>query len=192
MTDTMAETQMPLFRRALGERFDALPGPIRQMHEVTEASVAEGLSEITRGPTLLARLIGWIARLPAAGSEVPVAVGFTPRNGAELWRRTFGSSGFQTSLEACKRRDGHLIERLWPMAFLLEVPADDRGLTMVMRGMWILGLPMPSLLWPRVVASERVVDGLFAFDVSISAPVAGLVIRYRGQLHPPARAYKPA
>ncbi len=181
----MADVKAPLYRRALGDRFDALPAPIQQMHEVTVASVARGEAEITRGRTALARLIGWFGRLPAGGSDVPVIVEFTPGNGVEQWRRTFGSSGFQTTLGACKRRTGHLVERLWPMAFLLEVPVDDQGLTMVMRGMWVLGLPMPVFLWPRVAASERVVDGLFAFDVSISAPVAGLVIRYRGRLHPP-------
>ena len=188
MTDTMTETQAPLYRRALGERFDDLPAPIRRMHEVTVASVAEGTSEITRGQSFLARLIGWIARLPAAGSEVPVTVDFMPENGVERWRRTFGSSGFQTTLGPCERRKGYLIERLWPMAFLLQVPSDHQGLDMVMRGMSVFGIPIPSFLWPRIAASERVVDDLFAFDVAISMPVAGLVIRYRGRLHPPRTA----
>lgn len=188
MTDTTADTQAPLYRRALGDRFDELPATIRQMHQITAASVAEGRSEITRGTSVLARLIGWIARLPAAGSEVPVVVNFTPRNSLEIWRRSFGKSGFQTTLEACKYRKGYLVERLGPMAFLLEVPADEQGLTMVMRGMRVLGMPMPSVFWPRITASEQVVGGLFAFDVAISAPFAGLVIRYRGRLHPPRPA----
>lgn len=185
MADTMADIQAPLYRRALGDRFDDLPAPVRQMHEISTASVAEGMSEITRGQSVLARLIGWIARLPAAGSEIPVTVNFTPRNGRERWRRTFGSSGFQTTLGACERRRGHLIERLWPMAFLLEIPSDHRGLDMIMKGMSVFGIPMPGFLWPRIAASERVVDGLFAFDVAISMPLAGLVIRYRGRLRPP-------
>ena len=185
----MADIVPALFRRVLGDRFDQLPAPIRQMHDVAVASIAEGESEITRGRSVAARLIGWIARLPAAGSEIPVTVDFTPRDGAEEWRRTFGSSGFQTTLEACNRRKGHLIERLGPMAYGLEVPADDQGLAMVLRGMTVFGLPMPRLLWPRISAFERVEDGLFAFDVSVSVPVGGFVIRYRGRLNPP-RAVK--
>lgn len=181
----MSDPEMPLYRRALGKQFDEMPTPVRQMHEVTGASVARGQSEITRGRSVLARLIGWVARLPAAGSDVLVTVDFIPRDGVEQWRRTFGSSGFQTTLEASRRHEGHLVERLWPMAFLLEVPADEKGLTMELRGMWFMGIPMPGFLWPHIAASERVVEGLFAFDVSISAPVAGLVIRYRGRLHPP-------
>ena len=155
------------------------------MHEISVASVAEGVSEITRGRSLIAKAIGWVARLPAAGTEIPVSVLFAPRDGAELWRRTFGSSGFQTVLSAAERAPGHLSERLGPMRFLLHVPADENGLSMVIAGMTVFGLPMPSMLWPRVAATERVEDGRFAFDVSVSAPIGGLIIRYRGRLDPP-------
>lgn len=184
----MTDAEAPLFRRVLGDRFDRLPRPIREMHDLAVASVSEGVSEITRGRSVPARMIGWIARLPAAGSDIPVTVHFLPGNGAEQWRRSFGPSKFQTTLEASDRLEGHLIERLGPIGFLLEIPADDRGLAMIMRGMTVFGLTMPRILWPRIAAFERVVDGLFAFDVSVSVPICGFVIRYRGRLRSPQAA----
>jgi len=181
----MADADAPLFRRVLGERFDLLPPPIRQMHDIRTTSVAAGMSEVIRGSSFLARFIGWIARLPEAGPDIPVSVAFTRQNGAERWHRTFGASAFQSTLAASERRAGHVVERLGPMAFLLEIPADDQGLRMVLRGMSVLGIPVHRMVWPRISASERVEDGLFAFDVSVSIPVGGLVIRYRGRLQPP-------
>ena len=180
----MADADAPVFRRVLGDRFDLLPPAIRQMHDLRTTSVASGSSEVVRGSSFLARSIGWIARLPAPGADIPVSVTFTPRNGAERWHRTFGASEFRTTLAACDGRAGYLVERLGPMAFLLEIPTDDQGLRMVLRGMTVFGIPVPRMVWPGIAAAERVEHGLFAFDVSISIPIGGLVIRYCGRLQP--------
>lgn len=178
-----------LYRRVLGDGFDRLPAPVRRMHEISEASTATGQAEITRGQSAVAGLIGWLARLPAAGTDVPTTVLFSPADGSELWRRTFGRSSFQTVLSAAPGRPGHLVERLGLMRFLLRVPVDDdQGLSMILAGMTVLGIPVPRMLWPRIGATERVEDGLFAFDVSVSAPIGGLIIRYRGRLRPPEPA----
>ena len=189
----MPEPQ-PLYRRVLGDGFERLPPPVRRMHDIAEPSTAEGRAEITRGRSLMAAIIGWLARLPAAGSDIPTTVQFSPRDGSELWRRTFGGSSFQTVLSAVPGRPGHLVERLGVMRFLLEVPVDDRGLSMLIVGMTVLGIPVPRMFWPRIGASERVEDGLFAFDVSVAAPIGGLIIRYRGRLRPPEpdRGARPA
>ncbi len=178
----------PLYRRVLGAGFDRLPPQIRQMHDIAVPSMAEGVAEVTRGQSMIARLIGWLAHLPDAGSDIPVQVLFAPRGGAEFWRRSFGGSGFQSVLGPAPGRAGFAIERLGPMRFLLAVPVDDEGLSMVLEGMSVFGVPVPRALWPRVRATERVVDGRFAFDVALSAPVGGLIIRYRGQLRPPRPA----
>ncbi len=175
----------PVFRRALGTGFDRLPPQLRQMHDIAAVAKADGVAEIIRGRSPTARVIGRLAGLPAAGSEVPVTVLFAPRDGAELWRRTFGGVSFQTILTASPDRCGHLVERLGPMRFLLRVPIDDQGLIMVLVRMTVFGLPVPKALWPAIEASERVEQGQFAFDVSVSAPLGGLIIRYRGRLQPP-------
>lgn len=49
---------------------------------------------------------------------------------------------------------------------------------------WRLGaLPLPSALAPRTRAHEEVDEqGRFIFDVEISAPLIGRLVRYRGWL----------
>jgi hypothetical protein len=43
---------------------------------------------------------------------------------------------------------------------------------------------MPLFLGPRSKAEESARDGQFCFDVRISHPLTGLIVRYRGQLTP--------
>lgn len=177
--------EAPLFRRILGDDFDRMPAPIREMHDLRHDSVAVGVSEIARGQSVVARLIGMVTGLPPAGAEVPVSVTFALRDGTEVWRRDFDGRGFRTRLGAAAARPGHVVERYGPTAFLLELRADGAGLDLLVRRMTAFGLPVPRALWPRVVASERVVDGQFAFDVTMNLPFGGLLVRYRGRLQPP-------
>ena len=58
----------------------------------------------------------------------------------------------------------------------------------VRRG-WFLGIPLPKFLLPGSDSREYVADGVFRFDVSLSAPFGGgLIVRYRGSLVPDREA----
>lgn len=183
----MAERRTALYRRALGAAFDVLPVEIREMHEVLEPTTAVGRCEIMRGTNGLTYRLGDLFGLPPAGAAVPLSVRFLPEAGREVWRRDFGGVGLRTTQEACSGRPGHLIERLGPLAFLLEVPVNSEGLRLVLRRVWFCGLPVPRVLWPRIDAGERVVEGSFAFDVRVGLPLLGLLVHYRGRLRGPNR-----
>ncbi|MEM7223641.1 MAG: DUF4166 domain-containing protein [Pseudomonadota bacterium] len=177
----MPERKAPLYRQVLGVQFDRLPGKIQSLHDVTAPVTVSGLCQIRRGAHPLARLFGCLMGLPSAGSDVPVTVTFQPSRGGETWQRHFGGVGLR-SHQSAARRPGHLIERIGPMNFLLEPRARPEGLDLVLCRVWILGLPVPRRLWPLVEANERVREGLFAFDVAIRLPLAGLLIHYQGWL----------
>jgi hypothetical protein len=79
-----------------------------------------------------------------------------------------------------------IVERFGPFAFgLAAVLADDR-LHLVLRRWSFLGLPLPLWLAPGGEAYESVADGRFHFHVEFGHPLAGLIVRYRGWLAPPA------
>ena len=177
----MPDLSMPLYRRVLGPDFDRLPGKIRALHDVTEPVTAAGLCQIRRGDHPLARLFGRIFGLPPAGRDVPVTVTFKPKGGCEAWQRHFNGVGL-TSHQSAARRPGHLIERFGLMTFLLEPRARPEGLDLRLCRVTLLGIPVPRRLWPLVEASERVLEGLFTFDVAIRLPMAGLLIHYKGWL----------
>jgi len=172
---------VPLYARAMGERFDRLPPAVRVMHELYGDSGAAGEGTIQRGPNPIARLIGWLVGFPPAGTY-PLHVAFAERNGAETWTRRFGPHRFHSKLS---RRGDYVVERFGPLRFAFALPSDDRGLAMVLAGWSAFGLPLPRFLAPRIEAREWQDEvGRFRFLVAIRAPLIGAIIRYTGRLAP--------
>lgn len=53
------------------------------------------------------------------------------------------------------------------------------------RGGWFAGMPMPRFLLPKSDSREYAENGLFRFDVTLTAPFGGdLLVKYRGYLRP--------
>jgi hypothetical protein len=117
---------------------------------------------------------------PCAGSH-PLHVSFMERDGVERWTRHFGDESFSSELS---EQAGQLVERFGPLRFVFALPSDERGLTMKIRRWSAFGLPLPLMLGPRPVAREWEEDGRFRFDVAISLPLIGPVVRYAGWLRP--------
>lgn len=168
----------PLYARVMGARFAALPDAVRGMHEVCGDSGAAGEATVTRGKTLLARLIATIMRFPKTGAY-PLHVSFAERDGVERWTRRFGEQVFESELS---ESGGHLVERFGPLRFMFDLPSDARGLEMHLRAWRAFGVPMPLALAPRGIAREWQEEGRFRFDVPISLPFAGLIVHYSGRL----------
>lgn len=178
----------PLYRHLLGEDFDRLPPEIRAMHDVSDRLAARGRGSVERGRNPLARLVAGLFRLPPAAEDIPVRVTFTVVGGIEIWERDFDGARFRSRQEIGRgRQAGLLVESFGPFAFGLAVPAGPSGLTLEIRGMRFLGLPLPTALAPRIAAGERVVAGRFTFDVKMALPLVGLLVHYRGWLVPNAQ-----
>ena len=168
----------PLYARAMGARFEALPPAVSAMHEVNGDGGAAGEGSVTRGRHLLARLIGAIMRFPPEG-DYPVHVGFVERGGKERWTRDFGGHRFASELS--QAGDG-VAERFGPLRFVFDLPADETGLRMVLRGWTLFGIPMPRTLGPRIEAREWQQDGRFRFEIDARLPLIGEVVHYAGWL----------
>jgi hypothetical protein len=61
---------------------------------------------------------------------------------------------------------------------------DGARLSLVLRRWSVFGVALPMWLCPGSQAHETVEDGRFAFDVAISHPMTGLIVRYKGWLEP--------
>lgn len=170
----------PLYARLMGERFAGLPRLVQMIHAVSGDGGAAGEGRVERGRSPLARLLGAAMGMPPAGSY-PLHVGFAERDGRETWRRDFGGHRFRSELSACK---GLLVERFGPIRFAFALPSDGAGLSMELRHWSIFGVPLPRLLAPRIDAREWQEDDHFRFDVAVSAPLAGHIVRYSGWLRP--------
>jgi hypothetical protein len=175
----------PLYRRILGEAWEALPAPIQAMHELNGALAAEGVAVVERGTGLLSRIVAAVMGFPAAGRDIPVRVDFRSDNGREIWRRDFaGKAFFSTQEEGRGRFERLLCERFGPFAFGLALVLDEGRLRLIVRRWSAFGVPLPLFLAPRGDAYESAEGGRFNFHVEIALPLAGLIVRYRGWLIP--------
>ena len=170
----------PLYTRLMGQRFAALPRLVRAIHDVSGDGGAAGEGTVERGRGLLARLLGRLMGMPPAG-HYPLHVGFAERDGRETWTRDFGGHRFRSELS---ERHGRAVERFGPIRFAFALPSNGEGLTMELRRWSLFGIPLPRFLAPRIAAREWQEDDRFRFDVAVSMPLAGRIVRYAGWLVP--------
>ncbi|WP_216352914.1 SDR family oxidoreductase [Sphingomonas sp. LM7] len=170
---------IPLYQRAMGARFRALPEQVREMHRLHGDGGARGEGTVIRGKGV-AQLIGRIMDFPPSGTW-PLHVSFAERCGRERWNRDFG--GHRFSSELSQARAG-VVERFGPLRFEFDLPSDSAGLRMVLRRWSAFGVPMPRLLGPRIAAREWQEDDRFRFEVDVRLPLVGPVVRYAGWLEP--------
>jgi hypothetical protein len=180
------EPEPPLFAQVLGrESFAVLPGPLRDLHTVLDERRWTGHATITRGRSWLARLLCVVVGFPRSGTDVPVIVTMRRRDGAEVWERDFAGQRFRSTLTlAGPPGSGLLHERFGPVRVEIALGSDGAGLRYPVRRGTVLGLPLPRLLLPRSDSLESVDGHEVRFDVAVSLPGLGMVIRYVGHLQP--------
>jgi len=171
-----------LFARAIGPAFDGLPAPIRALHETPGRSLWRGraMTEGAAGP--LAALVARIVGFPKAQPHCEAEVAIDADGDRSIWRRRIGGHAFASVLSGAGRA-GRVRERFGPVSMDLSLTPEDGRLVYRVEG-WRLGaVPMPRALGPSTVAFEEVDgEGRFVFDVTISLPVVGRLVRYRGWL----------
>ena len=173
----------PLYRSLLGSAWHALPAEIQSMHDVADCAQAKGVAQVSRGSSLLARLVAALLGFPDACRETAVQVHFDAANGSETWTRRFAGKSFSSRQSAGTGRWQHLLcERFGPLVFAMALVVEDDRLRLVLRGWSLFGLRLPMALGPRADAYESVADGKFRFHVEIGHPLMGLIVRYRGWL----------
>jgi hypothetical protein len=184
---TAASASLPLYRRLLGEAYDAMPAPLREMHDLANEMSAEGTATVTRGNGLLARLAAAIVGFPQAGENVPVRVDFKVEHGRERWTRSFAGRTFHSTQEQGRGRFEWLVcERFGPLCAGMALVLDEGKLRLVVRRCSVFGIPLPAWLAPRGDAYEYAENGRFHFHVEIAHPLTGLIVGYRGWLGPRA------
>jgi Domain of unknown function (DUF4166) len=74
-------------------------------------------------------------------------------------------------------------ERFGPLSVEIVLRPDDHGLEYPVRRGRAFGMPLPRFVMPTSETRESVDEtGVVRFDVSVSLPRGGLVVRYAGSL----------
>tara|TARA_R110001583_G_scaffold71050_5_gene200546 strand:- start:58729 stop:60348 length:1620 start_codon:yes stop_codon:yes gene_type:complete len=190
MTDLAVSTHMDehpspaLFQSVLRDRWAQLPPEIHKLHNVHDVESFSGSAEVVRGASIMARMIAWFFKFPPASTKCPVTVTKTRTDTGEIWQRNFNGKIFRSFCIASPLAY-RFRERFWPFQYEMDVVVQDCSIQLPVRRGWFLGIPLPRFLLPRSDSREYVADGVFHFDVGLSAPLGGgLIVRYRGSLHP--------
>jgi hypothetical protein len=172
--------------RSAGATLDRLQHPVRALHEVHDATVVFGQTDIERGAMPIARLVGWVFGFPPAGRRMPTAITVLATRGFEIWYRRFSGFPILTHLEPCPGAGNGMIVERFRFGVTFELRTIERGgaLHFQLCGMRIYGLPMPRWLWPLLNAEESAEHGGFRFDIDIALRGCGRLIRYRGWVRP--------
>jgi len=185
--ETTATAALPLYRRLLGEAYEAMPAPLRAMHDLQNEMTAEGTATVTRGRGLLARLAAALVGFPPAGENVPLRVDFKVEQGRERWTRSFAGRAFHSTQEQGRGRFEWLVcERFGPLCAGMALVLDDGKLRLIVRRWSVFGILLPVWLAPRGDSYEYAENGRFHFHVEIAHPFTGLIVGYRGWLVPRA------
>jgi NAD(P)-dependent dehydrogenase (short-subunit alcohol dehydrogenase family) len=176
----------PLFRRLLGDAYDALPPVIRQAHQVHGVLVLEGKADAANPDNVVGSLIARLFRLPRSGSDMPVRVEMRSEDdGSETWTRIYPGVTMRSNLRNADSATHQVDEFLGPLSIRLQWEASERGLQLRTISARMFGCPLPDFLRPRSHASETVgADGQFYFDVPIALPLIGTIVHYKGSLKP--------
>lgn len=176
----------PLFHIAFKDDFQKLPDPVIDLHTVFETRHWTGRARVERGKSFLSHIAGMVAGFPPPSNDVAVRVTMQVTSEGERWTRTFGDKRFR-SLLSRKRKAGKGVihERFGLLTFEIALNLSDGRLNYPVCKGWCLGIPLPAFLLPKSETAEFVDEhDRVSFDVSVSLPIAGHVVRYRGWLEP--------
>ncbi len=176
----------PLYQRTLGDAWDRLPAPIRQLHSVAGESSFAGECSVDRGRHPLAWLIATMIGFPDSGATQEISVRLVQQGDGERWIRQVGQRRFSSVQNPGRGRHQWLIrERFGLVAVYMAIVLDGECLRYVIRKWTFYGLPLPSRSARAThMRVESVHRGQFRFDVQISHFLTGLIVRYHGTLSP--------
>lgn len=176
-------TTEPIFQQALGAEFSALPESIRDLHDCVEFGRWQGRAEVISGTGRLAQLIRRIFGFPPSGTNIPVTVEIRRFHDCEHWVRNFDGRRFRSEIRLSGGPGSRRItERFGAFRFQICLTPTETNLSYPVERGWFLGVPIPRWMLPISDSTESEVRGEFKFDVAISLPGIGRIVRYVGQL----------
>ncbi len=174
--------QPSLFQRALAG-FAEMPAAVREAHAPDPARELLGEVDIDGAENPFAQAIAWLAGFPSAGRGLKASVTIEREGAGEVWVRRFGSATFASHLSEVG--PGKLAERFGAITFDLAASANAQGFKLAIVRARLGELPLPRFLTPQTDAGGDVDEnGRYRFDVAISLPFIGRLVRYRGWLTP--------
>jgi len=156
--------------------FVKLPALVQQAHRGTIR--LSGTAKVERGRGL-GGLIAAIMGLPKSNPKAELIVVAWHFPDQIVWSRSFDGKVFESTF---KRDEDFLVERMGPLSLYLQPMCESGRLVYRLITTQIGPIALPRVLAPSMNAWESGEDGKYAFEVSVSLPILGPMIRYSGAL----------
>jgi hypothetical protein len=156
--------------------FVKLPDLVQQAHRGTIR--LSGSAKVERGKGL-GGLIAAIMGLPKSNPKADLVVTAWHFPDQMVWSRSFDGKLFESTF---KRDEDFLVERMGPLLLYLQPMCEGGRLVYRLIATQIGPIALPRALAPSMNAWESEKDGKYMFEVSVSLPIIGPVIRYSGTL----------
>jgi hypothetical protein len=170
-----------LYRRILGEAFDALPPVLRRFHDQEISSAAGGTFCVIHGKGWLPGRLARLARLPDPGSAVSVRLRVAVQGSRERWIREIGGRRLESVQWEHERL---LVEAAGPLRCGYHLDAGPEGMRLRSVRGWFCAVPLPAALAPRIEAVVTAREDAWHVRVRIVLPVLGLLAGYEGEITP--------
>ena len=166
-----------IYQRILKDRFELLAPALRQFLGNECGGRVSGRLPIARTPGRLHHLAAAAMGIPPAG-DYDLVLEVLPYAGGQRWVRHFGTYTLATTQKDYR---GMLIEYSGPASIGFELVVQTGSLFFHPRRAWMMGIPLPLWLAPRIEAENRSMepDGWWVC-VRFAVPLLGLVAEYEG------------
>ena len=170
-----------LYKRILGKRFCQLHPVLQEFHSREGIATADCNLTVIHPPVLLKSLFRVLARMPSAGRHEATLLEVHTRNYGEEWIRTIGRRVMVTR----QWQFGNLlVEGVGPAAFGIELILNNGSMKFETRRVWMIGIPVPRLIAPRVFAEAIPRETSWLIEVRLEAPLLGSILIYEGEVTP--------
>ena len=168
-----------------GPQFSRLDPLLQALHR--NGGTLRGRVEIVLGPGIA----GWLGKRFARVLGVPLGarsrrfeVSIAHDGASLVWTRCFDGHAVMRSVfhPVGEWPHGYWIERTGLVRMKLTVDVIDGGWYWRALGMSVGQVPLPLWLFPRSAAYKRIERGCYAFGVTLSLPLLGPTLGYRGLL----------
>ena len=170
-----------LYRRILGDRFDALPAVLRRLPR--RRGRRPGARDVPGGARArpVRNGVASILGMPRAGTHVPVRLQVVAEGDRERWIRDFDGHRVETVQWG---RGESLMEAMGRIRFCCELVLDGSRLRYEFRRAWFAGIPIPRWISPSIVSYVEAGEATWFVVVHVLAPFLGQLVKYEGWIEP--------
>lgn len=175
-----------IFAHLLGERYDEIPQAIRDFHN-TPCILWQGQAKAGGATHFMANLMRKVMGFPQPSDNLPITVNvYYTDEGEECWTRRFGDTEFSSILALDKNNPQQMYERFGPVKQYFTLETVGGWLCWKLQYCTFLGIKLPKVLSPQVIANEGVDnEGTYQFVAKVTLPLIGTLLEYNGYLTKP-------